>query len=64
MPVLLVALALGVLAYFVWRSRTSNLTRNCRWRLHRSAGVWRCAFCGAEQPGEAEPRRCLRGRDQ
>jgi LSD1 subclass zinc finger protein len=62
-PLLLILLGLGVLAYLWWRWRRTTLTRECRWRLDRTkgAGHWRCAACGAVAdlaPGE-EPKRCL-----
>ncbi len=60
MPVLLLLLGLAVFAYFFWRSRTTSLTRDCRWREHRSEGLWRCSACGAEQKGLDEPKACLR----
>jgi hypothetical protein len=67
-PVLLLVLLLGTLAWLWWRWRTTTLTRDCRWRLDRAAGPghWRCAACGAETdlaPGR-EPRDCLRPRGQ
>ncbi|MDX1742810.1 MAG: hypothetical protein R3186_04345 [Ruegeria sp.] len=61
MPILLLLLAAGVFAYFFWRSRTSSLTRDCRWRQHRKEGVWKCAYCGAQQKGEDAPTICLNG---
>lgn len=60
MPLLLLVLLMGVLAYAWVIRRTSSLTRVCRWRQERSAGQWRCAACGAVQPGLAPPRVCLR----
>lgn len=60
MPFLLLLLLFGCLGYLYWRRQTTTLTRNCRWRQDRSAGGWRCAFCGAEQAGEASPRACRR----
>jgi len=65
-PVLLLILLLGVLAFLWWRWRTATLTRECRWRLDRTGGPghWHCASCGAETdlpPGD-EPRQCLRPR--
>lgn len=62
MPVLLLILLLGVLAYFVWRHRSTTLTRDCRWRLDRGAGIWRCAACGGELPetGGGAPRICVK----
>lgn len=63
MPVLLIALLLGVLAYLWWKRTRTTLTRDCRWR-QTEPGHWRCAFCGAEMDSEASPLRCLRpGRD-
>ncbi|GGH38759.1 hypothetical protein SAMN05444007_11139 [Cribrihabitans marinus] len=56
--VVLVILAIGVLAYFIWRARTSSLTRACRWRQDKAAQQWRCAYCGAVQPGLDPPRAC------
>ncbi|KIC40032.1 hypothetical protein RA27_14395 [Ruegeria sp. ANG-R] len=61
MPILLLLLAAGVFAYFLWRSRTSSLTRECRWRQHRKEGDWRCVFCGAVSQSDAEPTQCLKG---
>ena len=58
MPVLVLLLLTGVLIYFVWRDRTSTLTRNCRWRQQRSLDCWRCSACGAVQPGAASPKGC------
>jgi len=51
MPILLLLLLLGVLAYFLWRHKTSNLSRTCRWREERKNGCWRCASCGATSDG-------------
>ncbi|MBE1297282.1 hypothetical protein [Phycobacter azelaicus] len=59
MPILLLILLAGVFAYFIWRRSTSTLSRNCRWRAERSKRQWRCTYCGAVQPGEAQPRHCL-----
>ncbi|WP_425078936.1 hypothetical protein [Ruegeria denitrificans] len=63
MPVLLLLLATGVFAYFLWRSHHSGLTRDCRWRQDKSHGIWRCSFCGAEITALDQPLRCLRARD-
>ncbi len=60
MPVFLILLLLGTLAYLYWRRRTTTLTRDCRWRRDRSTAGWRCAFCGALEPGEAAPVHCRR----
>jgi len=60
MPILLLILAAGVFAYFVWRSRTSSLTRDCRWRQHRKEGYWACAYCGAQHQGAEAPTTCLK----
>ncbi|KUP94380.1 hypothetical protein TRIHO_06990 [Tritonibacter horizontis] len=60
MPVLLILLLLGTLAYLYWRRKTTTLTRACRWRQDRPAGGWRCAFCGAVETGQAQPKRCKR----
>ncbi|TDK42280.1 hypothetical protein [Antarcticimicrobium luteum] len=62
MPVLLLILLAGVLAYFIWRHRSSSLSRDCRWRQDRARGVWRCAACGGEIPGTGHgpPRLCLK----
>ena len=59
MPVLLILLFLGVLAYLYWRRKTTTLTRDCRWR-RTAQGEWRCAFCGAETSSENSPVLCLR----
>ena len=58
MPVLLLLLLAGVLAYFLWRRRSTSLTRNCRWRQQRAQARWRCLYCGAVQEGEAAPVIC------
>lgn len=60
MPVLLLILLVGVLAYLGWRRTTTTLTRDCRWRADRAKGHWRCAFCGAETESDGPPRHCLR----
>lgn len=62
MPVLILILLIGVVAYFVWRHYRTSLTRDCRWRLDRARGAWRCAACGAELPetGKGAPRICLK----
>ncbi len=60
MPILVAALLIGVLAYFIWRRATTTLTRNCRWRLNRPEECWRCAFCGAQSDGLTEPKKCAR----
>lgn len=66
MPLLLLALLLGVLLYMWLSRRNATLTRACRWRLDRTGGPnhYRCAACRAETdtaPGK-EPRECLRQR--
>jgi hypothetical protein len=60
MPALLLILLVAVLGWMWWTRRGSTLTRTCRWRQDRRAGVWRCAACGAECPLGPEPRHCLR----
>lgn len=64
MPVLLVVLLVGVLAYMWIARRGSTLTRDCRWRMDRAAGpeAWRCAACGATVVVQAgkRPKDCLR----
>lgn len=65
MPVVLLALLCAVVAYLWWRRHTTTLTRNCRWRQDRTRGLWSCAYCGAETPGDTAPTRCLApGRQQ
>jgi hypothetical protein len=59
MPVLLILLLLGVLAYLYWRRKTTTLTRECRWR-RTAVGQWRCAFCGAEFASDDSPIVCLK----
>lgn len=65
-PVLLIVLLVGVLAYMWVARRGSTLTRMCRWRLDRAAGegCWRCAACGAGVTVAAgkRPKDCLRPR--
>jgi len=63
MPVLLILLLLGTLAYLFWRRRTTTLTRDCRWRQDRRTSGWRCAFCGAQESGAASPIHCRRSRE-
>ena len=62
MPLLLLLLLLGVLAYLYWQRRTTNLTRNCRWREERSLGVghYHCVSCNGrtETPDGQPPRDC------
>ena len=62
--ILIPVLMVGVAAYFIWRHYTSSLTRQCRWRMDRASGVWRCAACGGSQPiaGDSRdaPRHCAR----
>lgn len=64
MPILLLLLLVGTLAYMWFARRNATLTRQCRWRLDRTAGptTWRCAACGAETTAKAgtSPRDCLR----
>lgn len=62
MPVFLLLLLIGVVAYLWWRHRTTTLTRDCRWRQDRARGIWHCAYCGAEKAGADAPRDCLRPR--
>jgi len=64
-PVFFLFLIAGVAAYFTWRHHFTSLSRDCRWRLDRSAGVWRCAACGGELPEGAKgaPRICLKHHD-
>lgn len=57
---LLLALLIGTLAWLWWHRRTTSLTRNCRWRQDRAAGVWRCRYCGGVIEGKTEPVVCLR----
>jgi len=58
MLIFLPFLLTGVLGYFLWRHKTSNLTRNCRWRQDRRVDEWRCAFCGGKEAGPDSPRDC------
>ncbi len=61
MFVLLILLAAGTFAYLWWLRTRTTLTRACRWREDRTAGLWRCAYCGAETVSEGAPLVCLRG---
>jgi len=66
MPLLLLLLLVGVLLYMWLSRRNSTLTRDCRWRLDRSAGTdhYACSACGKVMdcaPGKT-PRDCLRKR--
>jgi hypothetical protein len=58
MPIPVLILLAGVLAYFLWRRKTTSLTRNCRWRQERAQAQWRCHYCGAVAPGAAMPTTC------
>ncbi|MQY42322.1 hypothetical protein GG681_06685 [Epibacterium sp. SM1969] len=62
MPVILLFLLLGVLAYLYWKRRTSNLTRNCRWRQRKAQGDYVCAYCGGTSV--ELPRHCVHSPDQ
>jgi hypothetical protein len=63
MPLLLLLLGISVFLYLWLTRRNSTLTRDCRWREDRAAGLWRCAACGAEcRPEKGPPRDCLRPR--
>ena len=60
MPVLLLALLIGVFCYLWLSRRNSTLTRTCRWRQEGTAGQWRCAACGARTATDGRPpRQCL-----
>ena len=56
MGFLVLILAFGAFAYLTRKYRMTTLTRNCRWRLDREAGVWTCAFCNESLPIEAPER--------
>jgi len=58
MPILLLALLFGTLAYLWWKRTATTLTRNCRWREDRAAGGWVCAYCEARLTDNAPPRTC------
>ncbi|MDF0602272.1 hypothetical protein P1J78_16145 [Psychromarinibacter sp. C21-152] len=60
--VVFVLLAVGTFAYLWWKWHRTTLTRDCRWRLDKAAGEWRCAFCGARTRTESgrTPRHCAR----
>lgn len=62
MPLLLIVLLLGVLAFGWWRWRYTSLSRLCRWRQDRAAGDWACAACGkrTRTEGNRVPTVCLR----
>ena len=62
MGFVILILAFGVLAYVTWKHRMTTLTRNCRWRLDREAGVWTCAYCAQSieiEETEREPTICM-----
>lgn len=63
MPILLLALLLAVVAYLWWQWRTTTLTRECRWRQHKTTGDWRCSYCGAVTD-QGPPKLCLRKAQQ
>ena len=57
-PVFLLIL-IGVFTYLWWKRTHTTLTRNCRWRQEKGAGLWRCAYCGAVTPDTgSSPRHC------
>ncbi|MQQ09186.1 hypothetical protein GFB49_12030 [Epibacterium sp. SM1979] len=58
MPVILIVLLVGVLAYLLWKRKTTTLTRNCRWRRSVAAQDWRCAYCGAKSDDAEAPKWC------
>jgi hypothetical protein len=64
MPLLLLALLLGTLAYMWLSRRNSTLTRHCRWRLDRTGGPnhYHCAACSAQTDSATgkPPRLCMR----
>lgn len=58
MPFLLLILFVTFAVLF-YRSRTTSLTRNCRWR-RQGKGLWRCAYCGQVLEGMDEaPKNCI-----
>ena len=71
MPILLILVLAGVLAFLVWQRRTTTLTRDCRWRADRAGDAaghshYVCASCGgtADTGDGRPPRHCaarLRG---
>lgn len=64
MLILVPVLLISVLVAMAVMRRGVTLTRDCRWRLDRTAAVgpvWRCAVCGAVDPAARAPRHCLRG---
>lgn len=58
MPVILIVLLFGVVAYLYWKRTTTTLTRNCRWRENRRDGSWACVYCGASVEGGTAPKEC------
>ncbi len=58
MPILLLTLLLGALAYLWWKRTATTLTRDCRWREDRAAGEWVCAFCDARMASNGPPKLC------
>lgn len=60
MPLILLLLLFGVLAYVYWQRRTTTLTRNCRWRADhaRGEGQYHCVFCdGRTRTSDGQPPR-------
>lgn len=60
MPLLLLLLLLGVLAYLYWQRRTTTLTRNCRWRADHAQGPgqYHCVSCnGRTKTADGQPPR-------
>ena len=58
MPLLLLALLLGVFAYLWWKRTATTLTSNCRWREDRAAGDWVCSYCSARLTSSGPPKSC------
>lgn len=60
MPLLLLMLLVGVIAYLYWQRRSTTLTRNCRWRAEHSAGEgqYHCVSCGGRtRTADGKPPR-------
>jgi hypothetical protein len=58
MPILLLTLLFGTLAYPWWKRTATTLTRNCRWREDRAAGEWACSYRNARLKADRSPTTC------
>lgn len=64
MPLALIILVVVLIVMFI-RFKTTDLTRNCRWRQDRVNHIWRCSYCGEVLSDTGKPPTiCPRKSDQ